>query len=331
MKIGEQMTNNLELLLSFYRMMVRIRMFEESLIEPILKHEIHTPCHLCSGQEAVPVGLCANLSLNDYLFGNHRSHGHFLSKGGSINALAAEVFCRATGCSRGRGGSMHLIDPDIGMLGSAPIVSGTISMAVGAALASAIRDDGRISVSLFGDGAMGEGVLYESLNFAALKRLPIIFACENNLYATHMPIRECRANKPISRVAEPFGIESFTIDGNDVIQVYDISRSAADICRKGNGPVFLEFLTYRYHGHVGPDDKIQELHTDIRPPEEVSIWREKDPIVRLERSFLDQNLVSLDVIQNIRKEVAREVESAIHFAVNGAKPAKGDLTKYVFA
>jgi len=140
-----------------------------------------------------------------------------------MGQMVAEIFCRSAGCSRGRGGSMHLIDPDVGMLGAAPIVAGTISLAVGAALASTIRSDGRVAVSFFGDGATGEGVLYESMNFAALKRLPVIFACENNLYATHMPIRECRVDQPISRIAEPFCIVSHIVDGNDVMKVYEVA------------------------------------------------------------------------------------------------------------
>ncbi len=267
-------------LVTLFRMMVRIRCFEEDLVESILSGDIHTPCHLCSGQEAVAVGLCTALLKSDYIFGTHRSHGHFLAKGGSMKALAAEVYCREAGCSRGRGGSMHLIDPDSGMMGSAPIVAGTISLAVGAALASSIRKDNRVTVSFFGDGATGEGVLYESLNFAALKKLPIIFACENNLYATHMPIRECRVNQPISKIAEPLGIKTYCVDGNDVLQVYDAGLQAVETCRSGEGPVFMEFMTYRLRGHVGPDDNIQGFHTDIRPKDEIAMWQQKDPIMK---------------------------------------------------
>ncbi|HOO50524.1 MAG TPA: thiamine pyrophosphate-dependent dehydrogenase E1 component subunit alpha, partial [Alphaproteobacteria bacterium] len=225
------MSHPKETLLSLLTMMLRIRMFEESLVDPILRGEVRTPCHLYSGQEAIAVGICTALSKDDHVFGNHRSHGHFLAKGGSMKALAAEIYCRESGCSRGRGGSMHLIDPNVGMLGSAPIVAGTISLAVGAALASSIRKDGRVAVSFFGDGATGEGVLYESLNFSALKKLPLIFACENNLYATHMPIRECRVDIPISKIAEPFDIKRYTVDGNDVLQVYEVSQKVVEICR----------------------------------------------------------------------------------------------------
>lgn len=325
------MTYSIDILFDLYKLMLRIRSFEESLVEPILNHEIRTPCHLYSGQEAVAVGLCRALSKDDYIFGNHRSHGHFLAKGGSLKAMAAEIYCREAGCSRGRGGSMHMIDPNVGMLGSAPIVAGTISLALGAALASSIRKDGRVTVCFFGDGATGEGVLYESLNFAALKKLPLIFACENNLYATHMPIRECRVNLPISRIAEPFGIEIHTVDGNDVLQVHDEGQHAVETCRIGNGPVFMEFMTYRYRGHVGPDDNIQGIHTDMRPREEVAIWMEKDPIKKFERYLTDQGMMDENELQGIRNEVADEIWDAKDFAINSPGPSGEDLTKYVFA
>lgn len=325
------MTNDYQFLISLYRMMLRIRLFEESLVEPILNREIHTPCHLYNGQEAIAVGLCSALSRDDYVFGNHRSHGHFLAKGGSMKALAAEVYCRESGCSRGRGGSMHLIDPEVGMMGSAPIVAGTISLATGAALASSIRNDGRVTVSFFGDGATGEGVLCESLNFAALKQLPIIFACENNLYASHMPIRECRVNQPISRIAEPFGIRAHTVDGNDVLEVYDAGIQAVDACRSGNGPIFMEFMTYRFRGHVGPDDNIQGFHTDIRPEAEVTEWLERDPVKRFEKYLVEQAFLKENDLREIRDEVGEEVREAMDFATRSALPEGKNMRRYVFA
>jgi pyruvate dehydrogenase E1 component alpha subunit len=312
-------------------MMVRIRFCEESLSDSISNCEIHTPCHLYSGEEAVAAGLCSVLSKDDYIFGNHRSHGHFLAKGGSMKDMMAEVYCREDGCSRGRGGSMHLIDTDVGMLGSAPIVAGTISLAVGAALASSIIRNSRITVSFFGDGATGEGVLYESLNFAALKKLPVIFVCENNLYATHMPVRECRVNQPISRIAESFDLEIHSVDGNDVLQVYEASRKAVETCRIGNGPVFMEFMTYRFRGHVGPDDNVHGNHLDIRPKEEIAVWMKKDPIRRFEEYLLEHRQIDKGVLQDIRDEVAAEVREAQAYAKNSKSPEKEELTKYVFA
>ena len=245
--------------------------------------------------------------------------------------MMAEIYCRDAGCSRGRGGSMHLIDPDVGMLGSAPIVAGTISLAVGAALTSSIRKDGRMAVSFFGDGATGEGVLYESINFAALMKLPVIFACENNFYATHMPVRECRVNQPISRIAEPFDIDIHTVDGNDVLKVYEASHRAVETCRTGNGPVFMELMTYRFRGHVGPDDNIQGSHTDIRPKEEIAMWMAKDPIKNFEQYLTENTLVNRNRLHGIKDEVMAEVIEAQAFAKNSPNPDREDLMKYVFA
>lgn len=319
-----------ELLEDLYRTMMRIRLCEESLVEPILKGEVRCPCHLYSGQEAVAAGICASLTEDDYVFGNHRSHGHFLAKGGSMPEMVAEIYGCETGCSRGRGGSMHLIAPEQGVLGVAPIVAGTISLAMGAALASSIRQDNRVAVSFFGDGATGEGVLYECLNFAALKQLPMVFVCENNFYATHMPIRECRVENKIYKIAEPFCITSFEIDGNDVLQVYEIGRKAIDQCRKGMGPVFIECLTYRFRGHVGPDDNIQGTHTDIRPQEEIEHWLQKDPIKRFEDYLLSHKLIDQKILAEISRAAAREVAEAHSFAKTSPLPDRKDLACYVF-
>lgn len=310
--------------------MLRIRLAEESFVDPILRGEVRCPCHLYTGEEGIAAGLCAALDKGDYVFGNHRSHGHFLAKGGSMKELMAEIYCRETGCSRGRGGSMHLIDPAVGMLGAAPIVAGTISLAVGAALASSIRGEGRVAVSFFGDGATGEGVLYESMNFAALRKLPVIFACENNLYATHMPIRDCRVGNSIHQVARPFGIESAEVNGNDVLAVYEAGRRAVEQCRTGQGPVFLEFMTYRYRGHVGPDDNVQGTHTDIRPKEEVAEWHRRDPIENFEKVALEKGVLDAPTLHRIRKRVQKELDEAHAFATQSPHPQTKELTRYVF-
>lgn len=319
-----------ELITNLYRGMLRIRLVEESLVEPILKGAIKCPVHLYSGEEAVAVGICANLKNADYIFGNHRSHGHYLAKGGDLGKMIAEIYGKETGCSRGRGGSMHLIDPENGVLGIVPIVAGTISLALGAALASKIRKDSRVTVSFFGDGATGEGVLYESLNFAALKKLPIIFACENNLYSTHLPISEIRVNENISETAIPFGIKSLRVDGNNVLDVFEAGQNAVEQCRNGNGPVFIEFLTYRMRGHVGPDDNIQGFHTDFRPKDEIESWKEKDPIKMLEKVIYDRKLFDKNQISLIAEEIKNEVEDAMAFAVKSKYPDPADLLKYVY-
>jgi len=320
-----------EFLLQLYLTMLRIRICEESLEGPILNGDVRCPVHLCSGEEAVAVGVCAALSDTDYIFGNHRSHGHYIAKGGEITKLVAEVYGKSTGCSRGRGGSMHLIEPAKGILGSAPIVAGTISLALGAALASKIRRDRRVSVSFFGDGATGEGVLYESLNFAALKRLPMVFICENNLYATHMPIWKCRPNEGIYKIGEPFDITSLNVDGNNVIAVYEAAEKAVDLCRHGEGPVFIECKTYRLRGHVGPDDNVQGAHTDIRPKEELKLWKEKkDPIVNFEKDLICNDILTWENLSEIRRQVKHEIDDIFALVHEHPYPDAMEITKYVF-
>lgn len=317
------------LCLSLYRQMQVIRQTEESFVPRILDGTIGCPVHLYSGEEAVAVGVCGALSSEDYVFGTHRSHGHFLAKGGAIEALIAEVYCREDGCSRGRGGSMHLIDPSVGMLGAAPIVGGTIALALGAALGSWIRSDGRVTVAFFGDGATGEGVLFETLNFASMKKLPLLLVCENNLYSTHMPVSEIRVDVPIAEIAAPFGIPALRVDGNDVLAVLNAAKTYVDRCRSGGGPAFLEVLTYRQRGHVGPNDNIQGTQRDIRPPEEIQHWLSTDPIARLERLLLSEGVTS-DELQAIQAEIADRVHEAHVFAMNSPRPATSELNRYVF-
>ena len=313
-----------------YRTMLRIRVCEESLVEPINNGDVKCPCHLYSGQEAVAAGVCAALDEKDYIFGNHRSHGHYLAKGGSMQELIAEIYGKETGCSRGRGGSMHLTAMDIGVLGSAPIVAGTISLAVGAALASRIRKEKKVTVSFFGDGSTGEGVLYESLNFSALHKLPIIFVCENNFYSTHLPIRECRPNENISKVGDMFCLTSYRIDGNDVLRVYETSKKAVDLCKQGKGPVFIECTTYRLRGHVGADDNVQGTHTDIRPKEEIEKWKKQDPVNKFEKVLIKNKILTVDDIKDIKQEVEKEVDAAYVFANNSPYPETNQLMEYVY-
>lgn len=318
------------LLERLYREMLRIRAFEESLVQPIIKKEIKCPVHLYTGQEAVAVGVCLALSKKDYVFSNHRSHGHYLAKGGSMEELAAEIYGKEDGCSKGRGGSMHVISKEQGFLGSVPIVGGTISLALGAALANRIRKNRGVAVSFFGDGATGEGVLFESLNFAALKKLPIIFVCENNLYSTHLPIKEYRPKEPIFKIAESFGISNYQIDGNDILKVFQVAKRAVDLCRAGKGPVFIECLTYRTRGHVGPDDNIQGNRVDIRPKSEIEKWRKKDPIRRIENYLQNNKVMKRENLEEIKKEIEAEVVKANAFAKQKSYSDPKELDLYVF-
>jgi pyruvate dehydrogenase E1 component alpha subunit len=280
---------------------------------------------------AVAAGVGAALERTDYVFGGHRSHGHYLAKGGNLRRMMAEIFCKADGCAGGRGGSMHLIDLSVGMLGAAPIVAGTISLAVGAAYAAAVRGDGRVSVSFFGDGATGEGVLHESLNLAAVQKLPVVFVCENNLYSTHLPIRECRVNPDIHRLAEPLGIWSRRVDGNDALAVHRAARLAVARCRAGKGPAFIEAMTYRMRGHVGPDDNIQGARTDIRPAKEIAAWKRRDPIARLKRAILRGRVCTAAQLDAADAELTSTVADAIEAARAASFPRPEELSRHVFS
>lgn len=320
-----------EFLFSLYRSMLRIRLCEESFVEPIFRGEIICPVHLCTGQEAVSAGVGAALKKSDVVFGNHRSHGHYLAKGGSIDAMVAEVYGKPSGCARGRGGSMHLVAPEVNFLGAAPIVGGTISLAAGAALAAKIRKDKSAAVSFFGDGATGEGALYESVNLSALMKLPILFVCENNLYATHMPILGCRPSKAIAPAFKRMVRFCRTVDGNDVLAVYESAREALDDCRAGHGPAFIEYRTYRMRGHVGPDDNIQGCHTDIRPKSEIAAWARKDPLERFAKYLVSRGLYTAKEIAALERSISSEVLKAHDRARRCAPNAVSEIKNYVFA
>jgi len=317
-------------LLSYYETMLLIRKCEESFVDPILNGEIKCPVHLYTGQEAIAVGISAHLNTDDIIFGNHRSHGHYLAKGGDLYKMIAEIYCREDGCAEGRGGSMHIISKEVGMLGAAPIVAGTIALALGGALSLKLSGSKNIAVAYFGDGATGEGVLFESINFAAMRKLPILFVCENNYYSTHLPVKETRPDTPIFHIGKSFGIPSFQVDGNDLQQTLKFSKKAVDICRNGIGPVFIEFKTYRMHGHVGPSDSIQGTQTDIRPNSEIEAWRRKDPIERFEKYLLENKICTIEDFETITLDVESRIQNAHKKAIVSSQPAPEELTRYVF-
>jgi len=311
------------ILLKMYTTMLRIRKFEERAGDLVLRGEIKTPCHLYIGQEAVATGVCLALNKEDYIFGTHRSHGHYLAKGGDIKKLMAEIYCKKTGCSKGKGGSMHIIAPEVGLLGTPPIVAASIPIAVGTALSSLLKKENRVAVSFFGDGATNEGVFYESLNFASLKKLPVIFVCENNLYSTHMPIAKCLADTNIAKKAEVFNMPGFQIDGNDVIKVYQTTKVAIERAQKGKGPTLIECQTYRWRGHVGPSD---DLDKGLRSKEELDYWIKKCPIKRLEKILKMSKLEK----EKISQKVEKEIEEAVKFAEKSPYPEETELNKDVF-
>jgi len=313
---------------AMYVTMLTIRKFEEKLAELLdPKPEIGCPVHLYIGQEAVAAGVCANLQISDYVFSTHRSHGHYIAKGGDIKKLMAEIYGRATGCSRGRGGSMHLTSPDIGLPGSSAIVAGTIPIAVGSAMSFKMQKRDSVSVVFFGDGAVNEGVFYESLNLASLRKLPVIFVCENNLYSTHMPIAVCLANTEVYKKAEVFGLPGIRVDGNNVIEVYKVARKAIENARGGSGPALIECMTYRWRGHVGPHD---DLDKGLRSKEELDYWVNRCPIKRLESVLMPQAVISESEKIEIQKDIDWEIAEALSFARDSSYPDEDEVLNYVF-
>ena len=317
-------TNSLALL----HAMLRIRRIEEALAVRYAEQEMRCPMHLCIGQEAIAVGTCAVLSANDVVFGNHRAHGHYLAKGGSLNALVAELYGRSTGCCGGRGGSMHLIDLDAGFLGSTPIVGGTVPLAVGAAWAATLKNENRVSVVFFGDGCFEEGVMHESLNFAALHRLPIIFVCENNEYSVYTRLSERQPERPIYRLAEAHGMASYTGDGNDVEEVLTIAGTAINLARQGNGPQFIELHTYRWREHCGPnfDDDL-----NYRCETEIENGLKDCPIARF-ATKLKQSMPTIGAeVERFEAEIREEIALAFDFVLSSPKPSIEDARTGIYA
>ena len=301
--------------------MVRIRKFEEVVGELVSKNEIICPCHLYIGEEAVATGVCAALRKDDYVFSTHRSHGHYIAKGGDIKALMAELYCRATGCSKGRGGSMHLASPDVGLPGSSAIVAGTIPLAVGAALAFSLQKSDNVSVAFFGDGAANEGTFYESLNFASLMKLPVIFVCENNFYSTHMQVSACLADTDIYKKAEAFKMPGVRVDGNNIAEVFKVAKSAVEDARSGKGPTLIEGMTYRWRGHVGPSS---DLDQGLRSKKELEYWMNRCPIKALEEFLLEHDFISEVEKNNICESIEKEIDEALVFAKESPYPDPDD-------
>ncbi len=313
-------------LLALFRTMLRIRRYEERIGELVEQGEIGTPCHLYIGQEAIAAGVCAALRPTDTVWGGHRSHGHYLAKGGSPKAMVAEIMGKATGCARGRGGSMHLIAREVGILGTVPLVAATIPVAVGAAMTARLRGTDEVAVSFFGDGATEEGHFHESVNLAALYKLPVVFVCENNSYASHMPLLERRAKDNITAAAEAHGIEGEQIDGNDAEAVYWAAAGAVARARSGHGPTLLECRTYRWRGHVGPDPNYD---VGVRRRDELKDWIPKDPVARCERALTGLGVRESE-LDKIRSDVEDEVTASIRFAEGSPMPTVDELHKHLF-
>jgi pyruvate dehydrogenase E1 component alpha subunit len=303
--------------------LLRIRRIEEALAELYKEQEMRTPVHFSVGQEAVAVGVCSALTPQDVVYSGHRCHAHYLAKGGNLAGLVAELYGRETGCAKGRGGSVHLTDMSVGMVASSAILGQTIPVAVGSALAFQMDASRRVAVSFFGDGAADEGVFHESLNWASVGKLPVIFVCENNLYATHSPlsVRLPRGTEIYQR-ARGYKMAAEQVDGNDVWAVYQSARRAVARCREGRGPVFLECLTYRWLEHVGPLD---DSDRGYRSRNEIDAWKRRDPVKRSARVLKALGLLSAATLARFEAEAGAELAKAVAQARQAPWPDPQDL------
>jgi pyruvate dehydrogenase E1 component alpha subunit len=294
-----------------YKAILRIRRAEEIIADEYRKGSMRTPTHFGIGQEAVAVGACEALRSDDVVYTHHRSHTHYLAKGGSLFGLVAELLGREGGCSRGRGGSVHLVDVSVGFMGSSPILGHSLALATGSALAFQMDHQPRVAMAFFGEGACDEGAVWESLNFAAIKKLPVVFVCENNLYATESPLSvRMPAGSDICEKVRTFGVPAQRVDGNDVAAVYRAVSDAVERSRTGNGPVLVECMTYRWREHVGPlwDYEVQRTY---RSREELEEWMQRCPVKRAGAALVQEGVASEVDLQKWLAEADREVADAM--------------------
>lgn len=312
-----------------YYQMRRIRVVEEVIAELYPEQEMRCPVHLCIGQEAISAGVCANLTPEDYVLGTHRSHGHYLAKGGDLKAMMAEIYGKVTGCCQGKGGSMHLVDLACGFLGAVPIVGSTIPIGVGAALGVVMKGEQRVTVVFFGEGATEEGVFYESLNFAALKKLPVVFVCENNFFSVYSPLSVRQPeNRDIGEISRAQGVESYRGNGNDVEEVYRLAHRAISKAREGGGPTFLEFFTYRWREHCGPH---YDNHLGYRAECDFLEWRERCPLQAFQERLLAEGILGKPDLEAMHSQITKEMEEAVHFAKTSPLPPEYQLLEDVYA
>jgi pyruvate dehydrogenase E1 component alpha subunit len=322
---GKEASVSLHLLVDMYRRMVLIRRYEDHLFRLFLQGQVPGTLHQCQGQEAVAVGVCAALRIDDVIFSTHRPVGHLLAKGASLRALTAEIWGKATGCAGGKGGQMHLQDLSVGAFPSNAIVGANVPIATGAALGFALRGLDRVAVSFFGDGAANIGAVHEGMNLAAVKAAPVIFVCENNLYGASTHIALASKVTDLAHRAAGYGIPGHTIDGMDVVAVFRSATSAVARARRGEGPTLLEYKTYRYPGHSRGDPG------HYRAKAEIEAWRSRDPIPHFRQLLMQEFAQPESLFERIDQECQADVEDAVRFAVDSPEPDAATALDPVFA
>jgi len=313
--------------IALYRTMLKIRLAELKVAEIYPSDKIQSPIHLSVGQEAISAGVCLALTPADHLYGTYRGHGIYIGRGGDMKKLFAELYAKDTGCSRGKGGSMHLAAPETGLMGCSAIVASTIPVATGDALAAKIKKEDRVAVAFFGDGAVDEGVFFESLNFAALKELPVIYVCENNNYAVHSRVSDRHRQKELYRLGEGLGVPGYRFDGNDVSVVYSTMKEAIARAKKDSAPVLLEYMTYRIYEHVGIGKDHAETY---REPEKLRQAIQSDPLLRSKKLLRKNFSVSDSQFVEWEKEISQEIQNAVAFAEQSPFPAPNCLHEDLF-
>ncbi|MFZ3045343.1 MAG: thiamine pyrophosphate-dependent dehydrogenase E1 component subunit alpha [Desulfatirhabdiaceae bacterium] len=307
--------------------MLRIRKVQERIDSLYLENEIKTPVHLYIGQEAIAVGVCSALRTSDYISSNHRGHGHFLAKGGNLKSMVAELYCKQSGCSKGVGGSMHLVDTAVGHMGSSSIVGGGIPIGTGLGLAAQLKGTDQVCAIFFGDGAADEGVLYESINFAMLKKLPVIYVLENNEWSVCSHVSSRQADENIFHRASQHLLATRKIDGNDVMAVYNAAVDAVNRARNNQGPSFIECETYRLWGHAGCASQDPKGY---RSTEEIECWKIKCPVQRFQNRLVEENLLNEQKLTLMAASIAAEIDDAFAFAQNCSLPDPDQLYKNLF-
>ncbi len=323
------MTNQLpnrELLLAMYRHMVSIRRFEETVFDIYRRGWMPGLAHLSDGQEATPVGACAALRDDDTITSTHRGHGHIIAKGGLVEPMMAEVMGKVTGYCRGKGGEMHIADVSLGILGANGIVGGGLGIAAGSAFSAKHEGKGRVSLAFFGDGAINQGIWYETANIAVLWKLPLIYLCENNQYTEFTNYKNLTAGRGLAARAQAMGMPGVDVDGNDVLAVYETTLAAVERARAGGGPSTIVCDTFRYGGH-----HVGEPGTGYRTPEEIAGWRERDPILRFGEVLVSQGAASQDDLEAMDDEVHREIEAAVVAGRQAPFPEVSEVTDHVYA
>lgn len=315
-------------LVELFRRMLRIRLIEEEIERRYRQDHMKTPIHLVIGQEATSVGCCAAMRVTDLAYTSHRTHGVYLAKGGDLKAMLSEMHCRIDGCAGSRGGSMHLIDFSVGMAGSSALVAGSVPIATGAALAAKMQGADRVVAVFFGEAATEQGVVSESLNFATLKRLPIVFFCENNFYSVQSPLAVRQADRDLTRWAEAHALPAVRVDGMNVLEVYDASKRAIESARDGDGPSFIEARVYRYRAHGGNGD---DSATGYRDVAEREAWEKLCPVQGLYGLLKGAGMLDDARRKAMHDAIVRETMEAFEHALAAPHPVEGDLYMHVYA